>query len=94
MKQLRSVRLLGPAIALGPPQSSSMLEHGPNGDRMELYATLARPTRRSLARTLRLSQKRKAPFPAPFAVAGQDLNLRPPGYEPPRLGTRVPPYSA
>ena len=39
-------------------------------------------------------QTEKAPFPGPFAVAGQDLNLRPPGYEPPRLCTRVPPYSA
>jgi PhnB protein len=32
----------------------------------------------------------KAPFPALFAVAGRDLNPRPPGYEPPRFGTRVP----
>ena len=31
---------------------------------------------------------------APFSVAGKDLNLRPPGYEPPRLCTRVPPWSA
>src|SRR5262249_27019096 len=37
---------------------------------------------------------RKALFPGPFRVAGQDLNLRPPGYEPPRLCIRVPPYSA
>jgi hypothetical protein len=35
-------------------------------------------------------RKRKAPFPGSFAVAGIDLNLRPPGYEPPRSGTRIP----
>src|SRR5262249_6855890 len=28
------------------------------------------------------------------SIAGQDLNLRPPRYEPPRLCTPVPPYSA
>jgi DNA-binding MarR family transcriptional regulator len=37
---------------------------------------------------------RKAPFPAPLAVAAAGFDLRPPGYEPPRIGARVPPYSA
>jgi len=39
------------------------------------------------------AMKRKAPFRAPSAVGGQDLNLRPSGYEPPRSCIRVPPYS-
>jgi hypothetical protein len=38
-----------------------------------------------------LTWKTKGPRLRAFLVAGQDLNLRPPGYEPPRSGTRVPP---
>src|SRR5262249_53580932 len=37
---------------------------------------------------------KKTPRKRGGSIAGQDLNLRPPRYEPPRLCTPVPPYSA
>ena len=46
------------------------------------------------ARNTTDSRTKRPCFQGLHEYRGQDLNLRPPGYEPPRSCTRVPPYSA
>src|SRR4051794_17198293 len=48
----------------------------------------ATPSGKRLGESSAAPKRRKeAPFPRPLAAAGQDLNLRPPGYEPEVPGT-------